>query len=219
MIFQRPSGKYQSQFEIKQISFRILFWKDRISQVVRNVKSFVQFAKYIHGSWTSLVVEWLRLCLPMQETQIWALVKELGSHMRCGTTNDAGRLECVCVCAHARACICVHRHTHMLSCVWLFATPWTARLLCAWNFPSKNTGVCCHVLLQEIFLTQGSNPHLLHRQEASLPLESPGKPRKREYLCVNRTATTTDHTLHHIQRLTQKMNHSLKCKTWKKKQN
>ena len=124
---------------------------------------------------------------------------------------------CVCVCTCARACICVHRHTHMLSCVWLFATPWTARLLCAWNFPSKNTGECCHFLLQRIFLTQGSNPHLLHRQEDSLPLESPGKPRKREYLCVNRTATTTDHTLHHIQRLTQKMNHSLKCKTWKKK--
>ena len=124
---------------------------------------------------------------------------------------------CVCVCTCARACICVHRHRHMFSCVWLFATPWTARLLCAWNFPSKNTGVCCHFLLQRIFLTQGSNPHLLHRQEDSLPLESPGKPRKREYLCVNRTATTTDHTLHHIQRLTQKMNHSLKCKTWKKK--
>jgi len=87
VIFQRPSGKYQSQFDIKQISFRILYWKDRISQVFRNVKRIVQFAKYIHGLWTSLAVEWLRLCLPMQETQIWALVKELGSHMRCGTTK------------------------------------------------------------------------------------------------------------------------------------
>ena len=36
------------------------------------------------------------------------------------------------------------------------------RLLCPWDFPGKNTGVGCHLLLQEIFPTQGSNPHLLH---------------------------------------------------------
>ena len=28
-------------------------------------------------------------------------------------------------------------------------------------FPGKNPGVGCHFLLQEIFLTQGSNPRLL----------------------------------------------------------
>ena len=38
------------------------------------------------------------------------------------------------------------------------------RLLCPWNFPGKNTGVGCHVLLWEIFLTLGPNPHLLHWQ-------------------------------------------------------
>ena len=37
-----------------------------------------------------------------------------------------------------------------------------ARLLCPWDFPGKHTGVACHFLLQGIFLTQGSNPHLLH---------------------------------------------------------
>ena len=36
-----------------------------------------------------------------------------------------------------------------------------ARLLCQWDFPGKNTGVGCHFFLQGIFLTQGSNPHLL----------------------------------------------------------
>ena len=61
---------------------------------------------------------------------------------------------CVCVCV--RAC--------MLSCVWLFVTLWTivAKLLCPWDFPSKNTGMGCHFLLQGIVLTQESNPHLLH---------------------------------------------------------
>ena len=37
-----------------------------------------------------------------------------------------------------------------------------ARLLCPWDSPGKNTGVCCHFLLQQIVLSQGSNPHLLY---------------------------------------------------------
>ena len=37
-----------------------------------------------------------------------------------------------------------------------------ARLLRPWDSPGKNTGVGCHFLLQGIFLTQGSNLHLLH---------------------------------------------------------
>ena len=32
-----------------------------------------------------------------------------------------------------------------------------ARPLCPWGFLGKNTGVCCHFLLQGIFLTQGLN--------------------------------------------------------------
>ena len=36
------------------------------------------------------------------------------------------------------------------------------RLLCPWNSPSKSTAVGCHFLLQGTFLTQGSNPGLLH---------------------------------------------------------
>ena len=45
--------------------------------------------------------------------------------------------------------------------------------------PGKNTGVDCHALLQGIFLTQESNPsllHLLHWQADSLPLVPPGNP-------------------------------------------
>ena len=41
------------------------------------------------------------------------------------------------------------------------------RLLCPWDFPSKNMGVGCCFLLQKIFPTQGSNPHLLQGQADS----------------------------------------------------
>ena len=53
------------------------------------------------------------------------------------------------------------------------------RLLCPWDSPGKNTGMGCHFLLQEIFLTRRSNPSLLwllHWQVDSLPLEPYGKP-------------------------------------------
>ena len=49
------------------------------------------------------------------------------------------------------------------------------RLLCPQNFPSKNTGVGCHFLLQGIFPTQGSNPPLLHWQEDFFTTAPPGK--------------------------------------------
>ena len=51
-----------------------------------------------------------------------------------------------------------------LSHLGLFVTPSTVahRLLRPWDFPSKNTGVGCRFLLQEIFPTQRSNPGLPH---------------------------------------------------------
>ena len=51
-----------------------------------------------------------------------------------------------------------------------------SRFLCPWDPPGRNTGMGCQALLQGIFPTQGSNPHLrspvrlLHWQEDSLPL-------------------------------------------------
>ena len=38
----------------------------------------------------------------------------------------------------------------------------SARFLCPWNSPGKNTWVGCHFFLQGIFPTQGLNPGLLH---------------------------------------------------------
>ena len=67
---------------------------------------------------------------------------------------------------------------HMLSCSVISDSLqphglYPTRFLCPWDLPGKNTGVSCHFLLQWIFLTQGSNPHLLclqHWQVDYLPL-------------------------------------------------
>ena len=49
------------------------------------------------------------------------------------------------------------------------------RLLCLWDFSGKNAEVGCHLLLQGIFLTQGSNLYLLHWKVESLPLSYLGR--------------------------------------------
>ena len=70
----------------------------------------------------------------------------------------------------------------LLSCVRLFATPWTVACQAPlWDSPGINTGMGCHFFLQGIFLTQGSNQHLLYRlhwQAGSLPLVLSRKPIK-----------------------------------------
>ena len=63
----------------------------------------------------------------------------------------------------------------LLSCVQLFVTPQSTRLLCPWDFPGKNTGVHCH------FLLQGTEPTSLVSpawQVDSLPLSHLGSPNK-----------------------------------------
>ena len=73
----------------------------------------------------------------------------------------------------------------VLSCLVVSHSLWPhrlqpTRLLCPWDSPGENTGVRCHALLQGIFPTQGSNPHLLHLQPLqadSLPPNHLGSPR------------------------------------------
>ena len=59
---------------------------------------------------------------------------------------------CCCCCLAAKSCLTLLQPRGLKP----------TRLLCPWGFPGKNTGVGCRFLLQEIFLTQRSNPSLLH---------------------------------------------------------
>ena len=47
---------------------------------------------------------------------------------------------------------------------------------CPWDSPGKNTGVGCHFILQGIFLTQESNPGLLHCRPILYHLSHQGSP-------------------------------------------
>ena len=57
-----------------------------------------------------------------------------------------------------------------------FVTAWTAGhgLLCPWDSPGRNTGVGCSP--PGIFLTQGSNPGLLHCRRILYQLNHKGSP-------------------------------------------
>ena len=65
------------------------------------------------------------------------------------------------------------------SCVQLCAQAVACQASLSMGFSRQEYGVGCHALLQGIFLTEGSNLHLLcllHWQVDSLPLVPPGKP-------------------------------------------
>ena len=85
-----------------------------------------------------------------------------------------------------RACVLSH-FNHVRLCDPMDCMQ-PVRLLCPWDSPGKNAGVGCHALLQGIFPTQGSDPHLLrllHWQVVSLPLMPPGK--SSSFVAVSKT--------------------------------
>ena len=74
-----------------------------------------------------------------------------------------------------------------LSCVRLFATPWTipyTRLLCPWDSPGKSTGVGCHFLLQYVafssvqfsrsVMSDSLQPHESQHARPPCPSPTPG---------------------------------------------
>ena len=65
----------------------------------------------------------------------------------------------------------------MLSCGYLFATPWTVahQAPLFMEFPRQECWSGCQPLLQAIFLTQGSNPGLLHYRQILYHLNHQGK--------------------------------------------
>ena len=74
--------------------------------------------------------------------------------------------------------------------------------LCLWDFPGKNAGVGCRFLHQGIFLTQGSNPRLLHRQADSEPLSHQGSLLVPSSLWLYPVGVGFQHcTIHHVKTL------------------
>ena len=80
------------------------------------------------------------------------------------------KIQCVCMCVFAMS----------LGRVWLFETPWTVACqapLSMGILQAKNTRMGGHFLLQGIFLTQGSNPGLLHCRQILYQLSCQGRPK------------------------------------------
>ena len=75
--------------------------------------------------------------------------------------------------------MCTYYVASVMSDSLRFYGLWPTRFLCPWDSPGKNAEVGCHAVLQEIFLTQGSNLcplYLLYWQAGSLPLKQPLEP-------------------------------------------
>ena len=62
----------------------------------------------------------------------------------------SGVCVCVCVCVRAHMGTCMLSRSIVSNSLWPHGLQLSS-LLCLWDFPSKNTGVGCHFLLQGIF--------------------------------------------------------------------
>ena len=60
-----------------------------------------------------------------------------------------------------------------------------ARLLCPWDSQGKDTGVGCHVLLQRIFPTEGSNPSFLQWGRVLYPMIATWEAQAKVWMTVN----------------------------------
>ena len=78
-------------------------------------------------------------------------------------------LGCCCCCCFSLSVVSDSLRPHRLK---------PGGLLCPWDSPGKNTGVCCYFLLQRIFPTQGTNPILLQCRQTLYHLSHHGS---REY--------------------------------------
>ena len=66
------------------------------------------------------------------------------------------------------------------------------RLLRPWDLLGKSTGMGCHFLLHGIFLTQGSNPGLLHCRQMLYHLSHKGSPCIGRYFSQDWWKSSTD---------------------------
>ena len=137
----------------------------------------------------SLVVQWVRLCLPMWGTWIQSLVWEDATC--CGATKP----ECNNYTLETCTLDPVLRNKRKVkvlvtqSCPTL-CTRWTVapRLLCPWNSLGKNTGVGCHSLLQGIFPTHGLSPSLLYYRQILYRLSHQGSLQQEAHVLQGRVA-------------------------------
>ena len=113
---------------------------------------------FIHGIFQARVLEWVAISFsrgssqPRDRTQVFSIVG------RCFTIWTI------------REVLKKISEWKLLSCVWLFVTPWTSPGL------EKATGMSSLSLLQGIFPTQGLNPDLPHCRQILYQLSHKGSP-------------------------------------------
>ena len=87
MIYAEYSGMFISQDSVLEVTARTARSRKKLdgvtSALLSRQKSDKKSTK-MHPLQTSLVVQWLRIHLPMQGMQVQSLLRELGSHVPWG---------------------------------------------------------------------------------------------------------------------------------------
>ena len=154
---------------------RILGWVavpfSRGSSQPRDQTRVSHIAGGFFTSWATRILKWVAYSFssgssqPRNQTMVSCIACRFFSSWAIRPYNDMNELRPKALC-----CSFIIWSSCNLLVIFYFSN------LCPGN--PKNNGVGCHALLQGIFPTQGSNPHLLyllHWQAGFLPLAPPGK--------------------------------------------
>ena len=85
----------------------------------------------------------------------------------------------------------------------------------SWNSPGKNIGMGSRFLLQEIFLTEGSNPGLLHCRQILYHQSHQGESNCQIPKTKRESRKQQDKVTHHIQETLCAINSPFFCGNWK----
>ena len=107
----------------------------------------------VHGFLQVRILEWVSISYPRWSSwsRDWTWISCTGRRVLYHWASREAQWDVLCCAKPLQSCLTLQPHR-------LEPT----RLLCPWDSPGTNTGVGCYALLQEIFLTQGLNPCLLH---------------------------------------------------------
>ena len=115
----------------------------------------------------------IRVNLFIKQKEIHRHIKLMASKRETQKVGRGKNQEVGLICVRACSVVPDSFQTHGLQ---------SARLLCPWVFPGKNTRVGCHFLFLGIFLTLGLNQGLLHCRQ-SLALQGDSLPTEPSRQC------------------------------------
>ena len=132
-------------------------WGDLWSSLRNQVLIQTSQPLFWYQLWRSLCEKWGGLDCAMYSHHCHTVILQMKHHGHWTVSLKSVTVVKFLLCVRVHVCLLTSVVSDSLWPMYL-----ARQAPCPWGSPGKNTAIGCHVLLQGIFPTQGSNLHLLH---------------------------------------------------------